>query len=63
VTQRVSQMIAAGRGTIARRLADGRCPACRSMLTTTDPEEDVIMRDCIVCGLKIVNRDIQDEKK
>jgi Zn ribbon nucleic-acid-binding protein len=56
-------MIAAGRGTIARRLADGCCPSCRSMLTTTDPKEDVIMRDCIVCGLKIVNRDIRDEKK
>lgn len=56
-------MIAAGRGTIARRLADGRCPSCRSVLTTTDPDDDVIMQDCIVCGLKIVSRDIKDEKK
>jgi hypothetical protein len=33
------------------------------VLTTTDPDKDVIMQDCIVCGLKIVNRDVKNEKK
>jgi len=56
-------MIVAGKGTIARRLSDGRCPSCRSVLTTTDPDGDVIRQDCIVCGLKIVNREIKNEKK
>ncbi len=41
-------MIVQGDGTLARRIRDGLCPQCESLLTRTNDQEEI---KCKTCGL------------